>query len=1040
MPQFQSQNIIVTTTEIYQVVRGRSASFDMIIHEGQVGNQLNIGVQTNVKLEIFNESNEIIATFQKVDNTLTYGAINSEDKGKVNFALTESQTLGLPLDGSGVNGFVKAKVTVVQGTNTTIIQSFKIGRIFMPGQILGDTVVSRFTLPAPVYTLGSLDGTGVLGAGTMITNAANPAAITSIKISLTDDKGYRNKYVENLLEERIDKDGSKLTLYLTNTNNNSEYSTFLIESYSRIDVGDTENYNLDDIDGLELVVKYEDSSRKSGELSYSLESGDSMGLFIDSYMDGNHGIVVSADNVTDYDGTNKIVFNGGATVTDNGDGNVTVTFPSQVVTTSGTSGSSGTSGISGENGPASALTPDALPDGGNQIGRLGFTAEGKVFEWSGSEWREASQASLNGTSGIDGQQGNKGDQGNPGEAGQAGPQGLKGDTGEKGERGFHGHDGIKGDAGEKGEKGEAGNDAVDGTSGTDGTSGRDGEAGLKGEKGEVGEHGHDGADGINGTSGTSGKDGEVGEKGETGQAGTSGVNGTSGVSGTSGTSGQKGEKGEVGEKGADGQDAVDGTSGIDGTSGTSGSSGNDGLPGINGTGGTSGTSGTSGLDGADGVIGGDGTSGTDGTSGAKGEDGNKGEAGTSGTDGQDGNAGTSGTDGTSGQKGEKGEAGTSGVSSNGTSGTDGQDGNAGTSGTDGSSGINGTAGTSGSSGSSGSSGVSNDGTSGISGTSGTDGTSGINGEAGTSGTDGTSGINGEAGTSGTDGSSGTDGTSGINGEAGTSGTDGSSGSSGSSGVSNDGTSGTDGSSGVSNDGTSGTDGSSGTDGTSGINGENGTSGTDGSSGINGAPGDAGTSGTDGSSGTDGQDGLGLPSGGDSGQALVKASSTDYDFEWGVASSGSGITKYLLRLEYDSSNHLVNNTTANRFISQSGYETAGADVTSVSVSTETAVYSVNLEFAEETAPPNTILVMAWDPVTYRYEVHPYRQDSGAFEYIISQEEYTNDGSGQLTAPIFSQFGTKVSVNIDVRQLFIKYGNAVAFPPPGLLPHAYLIFTF
>ena len=238
MPQFQSQNIIVTTTEIYQVVRGRSASFDMIIHEGQVGNQLNIGVQTNVKLEIFNESNEIIATFQKVDNTLTYGAINSEDKGKVNFALTESQTLGLPLDGSGVNGFVKAKVTVVQGTNTTIIQAFKIGRIFMPGQILGDTVVSRFTLPAPVYTLGSLDGTGVLGAGTMITNAANPAAITSIKISLTDDKGYRNKYVENLLEERIDKDGSKLTLYLTNTNNNSEYSTFLIESYSRIDVGD----------------------------------------------------------------------------------------------------------------------------------------------------------------------------------------------------------------------------------------------------------------------------------------------------------------------------------------------------------------------------------------------------------------------------------------------------------------------------------------------------------------------------------------------------------------------------------------------------------------------------------------------------------------------------------------------------------------------------------------------------------------------------------------------------------------------------------
>ena len=438
MPQFQSQNIIVTTTEIYQVVRGRAASFDMIIHEGQVGNQLNIGVQTNVKLEIFDESNALIATFQKSDNTLTFGAINSEDKGTVNFALTESQTLALALDNSGVNGFVKAKVTVVQGTNTTILQPFKIGRIYTPGQVLGDTVVSRFTLPAPVYTLGSLDGNGVLGAGTMITNAANPAAVTSIKISLTDDKGYRNRYVENLLEERIDTDGSKLTLYLTNTNNNSEYSTFLIESYSRIDVGDTADYDLDDIDGLELNVKYEDSSRKTGELSYNLQSGDSMGLFIDSYMDGKHGITVSADNVQDFSGTNKIVFNGGAVVTDNGDGNVTVTFPSQVVTTSGTSGSSGTSGISGENGPASALTYGDLPNGGDQIGRLGFTADGKVWEWSGAEWRESSGNSLNGTSGIDGQQGNKGDQGIPGEAGQAGPQGIEGPQGPIGESGTSG--------------------------------------------------------------------------------------------------------------------------------------------------------------------------------------------------------------------------------------------------------------------------------------------------------------------------------------------------------------------------------------------------------------------------------------------------------------------------------------------------------------------------------------------------------------------------------------------------------------------------
>ena len=42
MPQFQNQNIIVTSTEIYKVVRGRAASFDLVIHESTIGNQLNI--------------------------------------------------------------------------------------------------------------------------------------------------------------------------------------------------------------------------------------------------------------------------------------------------------------------------------------------------------------------------------------------------------------------------------------------------------------------------------------------------------------------------------------------------------------------------------------------------------------------------------------------------------------------------------------------------------------------------------------------------------------------------------------------------------------------------------------------------------------------------------------------------------------------------------------------------------------------------------------------------------------------------------------
>ena len=50
------------------------------------------------------------------------------------------------------------------------------------------------------------------------------------------------------------------------------------------------------------------SSRKTGETTYNLEVGDSMGLFIDSYLNGDAGITVSPDNAYDINGVNKLVF------------------------------------------------------------------------------------------------------------------------------------------------------------------------------------------------------------------------------------------------------------------------------------------------------------------------------------------------------------------------------------------------------------------------------------------------------------------------------------------------------------------------------------------------------------------------------------------------------------------------------------------------------------------------------------------------------------------------------------------------------------
>jgi len=138
--------------------------------------------------------------------------------------------------------------------------------------------------------------------------------------------------------------------------------------------------------------------------------------------------------------------------------------------------------------------------------------------------------------------------------------------------------------------------------------------------------------------------------------------------------------------------------------------------------------------------------------------------------------------------------------------------------------------------------------------------------------------------------------------------------------------------------------------------------------------------------------------------------------------------------------LIDNTTDNRFISATGYETQGADVTSVAVNTSSAVYSVNLGFTQESTPPVSIMVLAWDPVSYKYEAHPYRVDAGDFNYIVETNDYTHDNNGQWTAPLFTEFGSKVSLNIDVRQQYIKYGNSVAFPPPSRYSHAFLIFTF
>lgn len=88
-------------------------------------------------------------------------------------------------------------------------------------------------------------------------------------------------------------------------------------------------------------------------------------------------------------------------------------------------------------------------------------------------------------------------------------------------------------------------------------------------------------------------------------------------------------------------------------------------------------------------------------------------------------------------------------------------------------------------------------------------------------------------------------------------------------------------------GAQGPAGAAGAAGAKGDKGDTGAAGAAGRDGTNGARGPQGMQGIQGPQGTAGTDGRGVPAGGSDGQALVKASGTDYDTEWQTITTGSG---------------------------------------------------------------------------------------------------------------------------------------------------------
>ena len=639
-----------------------------------------------------------------------------------------------------------------------------------------------------------------------------------------------------------------------------------------------------------------------------------------------------------------------------------------------------------------------------------------------------------------------GAQGAEGPVGPAGPQGAQGDTGLTGANGADGAQGAVGPAGPQGDQGlqgAQGDQGLQGAQGDQGLQGAQGDQGLQGAQGDQGLQGLQGSEGPTGPTGPQGPAGLQGAQGADGAQGAVGPQGAQGIDGAQGATGAQGDQGLQGAQGADGAQGVAGAQGVEGPTGPAGPTGAQGDAGLAGAQGAAGAQGSPGMgitfkgaiasssnlptsgmsigdayiaDDTDHLYVWDGSQWIDGGS-IQGPQGAQGATGATGAQGDQGLQGAQGADGAQGATGAQGDQGLQGSQgADGAQGATGAQGDQGLQGAQGADGLNGAQGAVGAQGSEGPTGAT--GPQGAQGSTGAQGVDGAQGAVGPQGAQGVGGAQGAAGSTGAQGDAGLAGAQGAVGPAGPQGAQGDAGSTGAQGDA----------------GLAGAQGAVGPAGPTGAQGDAGPTGAQGDAGL------AGAQGADGPIGAQGPAGYGIPTGGTSGQSLVKIDSNPYNVQWATVSggSGSGTNKYLLRLEYDASGHLVNNTTDNKFIAATGFLTSGASVSAVSVNTSTAVYTATVSF-NESNPPLAIQVLAWDPATYKYEVHAYRVDAALAKIDTGSANFSTTGTNQLT-PDFWNGAFTTSMTIDVRKDFIKYGNKSGLGASARNPHAYLIFVF
>ena len=317
MPNVTSQTLFVVLPSMINIIRGQATSCKVTLHKNYVGNALPVHLLQAIEVDYIDSEGTVVKTQSKAAANLIYGS--GELANQISLELTAEESAALDLSPANIQGELYLKFRITESISTVIMPNLKAGNIYDAGDQIGDIVASRFSVPSTVYKIQSLGTTAFAnnnpGSGEMIFNSEIPSQITMVKVANQDDKGYKNQWLESVLANRIGVDGLTNSIFFTNINNTSEYSLFRITSYSRIDVdGNSEDVNL--ADAIQLGLIYEGNSNSSGDV-YSLEAGDKLGIFTESYQGlSSQGIHVSTPNIrAGADGVRELHFTGAATGT-----------------------------------------------------------------------------------------------------------------------------------------------------------------------------------------------------------------------------------------------------------------------------------------------------------------------------------------------------------------------------------------------------------------------------------------------------------------------------------------------------------------------------------------------------------------------------------------------------------------------------------------------------------------------------------------------------------------------------------------------------